>query len=190
MAVTYFKRFRMETSLLGRDYYPPTLPAGYQLHTWNDELIERHAQAKYRSFCTEIDSDVFPCLGDGEGCLRLMGEISHRDGFLAGATWLISWGEDGDADRDFCGTIQGILDRAGAGAIQNLGVAPEHRGRGLGTFLLMKALEGFQRAGVRRVYLEVTAKNKGAIRLYRRLGFKRVRTVYKAVRRTDTPVFS
>jgi hypothetical protein len=42
-------------------------------------------------------------------------------------------------------------------------------------------LRGFRQAGLRRAYLEVTAQNEGAIRLYRRLGFVKVRTVYKAV---------
>jgi len=32
-----------------------------------------------------------------------------------------------------------------------------------------------------RAFLEVTAENVGAIRLYQRLGFRNVRTVYKAV---------
>ena len=36
-------------------------------------------------------------------------------------------------------------------------------------------------AGIGRVYLEVTAQNEGALRLYRRLGFVTVKTVYKAV---------
>jgi hypothetical protein len=47
-------------------------------------------------------------------------------------------------------------------------------------------LGGFRQAGISRVYLEVTAQNEGAIRLYRRLGFVTVKTVYKAVE----PVYS
>ena len=58
---------------------------------------------------------------------------------------------------------------------------PEHRGRQLGTCLLVKALQGFRSAGIRRAFLEVTAQNEGAIRLYQRLGFAKARTVYKAV---------
>ena len=77
--------------------------------------------------------------------------------------------------------MQGIRDGNGLGAIQNLGIAPEHRNGGLGTILLFHALQGFRQAGIRRVYLEVTAQNDGAIRLYRRLGFVTVKTVYKAV---------
>jgi hypothetical protein len=47
--------------------------------------------------------------------------------------------------------------------------------------MLLMALEGFRRAGLRRAFLEVTAQNEGAIKLYRRLGFWKARTVYKAV---------
>ena len=43
------------------------------------------------------------------------------------------------------------------------------------------ALHGFRRAGVGRVFLEVTAQNDAAIRLYHGLGFRRRKTVYKAV---------
>src|SRR5204863_38089 len=131
--------------------------------------------AKFFSFRTEIDANVFPCLGDYDGCLRLMNEIVRKDGFLPCATWLIAADDDlngqGDEGFSYVGTIQGIRDRSGLGAVQNLGIVPEHRGRGLGSLLMLKALEGFQRAGLRRVFLEVTAQNEGAIRLYQRLGF-------------------
>jgi ribosomal protein S18 acetylase RimI-like enzyme len=61
-----------------------------------------------------------------------------------------------------------------------VGVIPEHRGQGLGTVLLFQALRGFKQAGLRRAFLEVTAQNTGAVRLYERLGFKTTKTVYKA----------
>ena len=67
------------------------------------------------------------------------------------------------------------------GAIQNLGVLPAHRGLGLGAALLLQALHGFRRAGLGRAFLEVTAQNDAAIRLYRRLGFRCRKTIYKAV---------
>jgi ribosomal protein S18 acetylase RimI-like enzyme len=49
----------------------------------------------------------------------------------------------------------------------------------LGRALMQQALAGFQLAGLRRAFLEVTAQNSGAVQLYKRLGFARVRTVYK-----------
>ena len=95
--------------------------------------------------------------------------------FTAAATWLIAW------EGGYCGTVQGVRERNGMGAIQNLGVVAAHRGRGLGSALLLQALHGFRRAGLGRGFLEVTAQNDAAVRLYRRLGFRCRKTVYKAV---------
>jgi ribosomal protein S18 acetylase RimI-like enzyme len=67
------------------------------------------------------------------------------------------------------------------GAVQNLGIVPHHRGRRIGTALMMLALEGFRKNNLNRVFLEVTANNVRAVRLYRRLGFRVVKTTYRAV---------
>ena len=69
------------------------------------------------------------------------------------------------------GTIQG-LQSEGWGAIQNLGIAPQHRGRGLGSLLVLRAAGGFRSVGLTRMHLEVTTDNTAAIRLYERLGFE------------------
>jgi ribosomal protein S18 acetylase RimI-like enzyme len=44
-----------------------------------------------------------------------------------------------------------------------------------------KALQGFQLANLHRAFLEVTADNTSAIRIYRSIGFRRATTLYKAV---------
>jgi ribosomal protein S18 acetylase RimI-like enzyme len=180
MGLTYFKRYRMEIELVEQPGRQPALPEGYSLVPWEASLMEKHGEVKFLSFRDEIDANVFPCFGELSGCQRLMQEISRKEGFLPGATWLAVHRHD-SAPPEPCGTIQGIRDRFGLGAIQNVGITPPHRGRGLGSCLLLAALAGFRRAGLARVYLEVTADNEGAIRLYRRLGFATVRTVFKAV---------
>ncbi len=180
MGLTYYKRYRMEIDL-HRLPASPALPMEYRLVPWDARFLPAHAEAKYQSFQSEIDANVFPCLGEYDGCLRLMTEISRKDGFLPGATWLLLHHNVDEQRHEACGTVQGIRDRSGLGAIQNLGVTPEHRGRGLGSVLLLRSLEGFRQAGLRRAFLEVTAQNDGAVRLYRRLGFHKARTVYKAV---------
>jgi ribosomal protein S18 acetylase RimI-like enzyme len=183
MILTYYKRYRMELRLRrwgGCPPPPPPLPPGYRVLGWQASLADAFAEAKYLSFRGEMDAQVFPCLGRMEGCRRLMREIVAKRGFLPEATWLlIHEPADGPA-AEFCGTVQGIGDREGFGAVQNLGVTPAHRGRGLGTHLMIRALGGFRQAGLRRVRLEVTAENLSAIRLYERLGFRTVRTVFKA----------
>jgi ribosomal protein S18 acetylase RimI-like enzyme len=174
MPITYYKRFRMEIDLDG-SIRGPSLAPPFRWVGWDETLLERHAEVKYLCFREEIDAHVFPCLGDLHGCHRLMREIRRKPGFLPTATWLIH-GEEG-----FVGTIQGVMDRGMIGAIQNVGVAPEFRGRGLGAALVRKALEGFHSAGLQRAYLEVTAENASAVTLYRSVGFRRSKTLYKAV---------
>ncbi len=179
MESTYFKRFRMDADLSRARTRPP-LPAGYRFVAWNEALVDIHARVKFRAFRDEIDADVFPCLGDLEGCRRLMREIRNKPGFLPHATWLVACGRSPE-DLQWCGTIQGVADRGGCGLIQNIGIVPGHRGMGLGTCLIEQALEGFLRHGLRSASLEVTAENCRAVRLYQRLGFRRMRTLYKVV---------
>lgn len=178
MGRTYFKRFRMECDL--RESLPEArlVPAGYELVPFRTDLLREHATAKYESFRSELDVNVFPCLGRRDGCLRLMREIASRPAFVPEATWLLRFRDDQGRFQPI-GTIQG-LQMEGWGAIQNLGIAAEHRGHGLGTILLMKAAAGFWNVGIKRIHLEVTTENTAAIRLYERLGFKRAKVVYKA----------
>jgi GNAT superfamily N-acetyltransferase len=183
MALTCFKRYRMEIGLLGRSLTPAALPEGYELFAWDDALMEAHAEVKFYSFRDEIDANVFPCFTELSGCCRLMNEISRKPGFLPQSTWLVAWAGTGES-LEYCGTVQGLSDRSGMGAIQNLGIVPAHRGRGLGTMLLLYALRGFRQSGLTRAFLEVTAENKGAIRLYQRMGFSIVKTVFKT---TEVP---
>jgi len=178
MGLTYFKRYRMQINLVGLDLTPPVMPRNYRYLPWDTSLLDAHAQAKYLSFRDEIDANVFSCFGELAGCRRLMSEITQKDGFLPEATWLAVFGEG--KEQELCGTIQGIRNRSGIGCVQNLGITPEYRDRGLGTSLLFRSLSGFRRAGLKQVFLEVTADNEGAVRLYRRCGFRTVKTLFKA----------
>ena len=174
MAITYYKRFRMEVDL-DRVVTGGSLPDSYSWVPWEEALLEHHAEVKYRSFLGEIDAYVFPCLGDRYGCRRLMNEIRRKPGFLPCATWLIA------SPAGYVGTVQGVMDSGPIGAIQNVGVIPSYRGLGLGRALVNRALAGFRQAGLSRAYLEVTAENAAAVQLYRDVGFQRIKTLYKAV---------
>jgi ribosomal protein S18 acetylase RimI-like enzyme len=104
-----------------------------------------------------------------------MRAIRFKPGFLPGATWLIGYGPE------FVGTVQGVRTISGFGAIQNLGIVAAHRGLGLGAQLMLQALDGFRRARLPAAFLEVTAINEPAVKLYRHLGFRCRKTVYKTV---------
>src|SRR5262249_40228241 len=117
--ISYFKRFRMEIGLEEAPPAPP-LPAGYWYVPWDLVLVEPHAEVLFASFQGEIDAIVFPSLGSRTGCQHLMTEISRKHGFLPTATWLVA------CEAGYCATVQGVRERNGLGAIQNLGVAPAY----------------------------------------------------------------
>ncbi len=178
---SHFKRYRMERPLAGLPE-PVLLPPGYWPVSWHDLLQHIHADVKYQCFRDDLDGRLFPNLADRLGCRGLMASIRGRAGFCPEATWLMA-GPDG-----YCGTVQGVREAKGTGAIQNLGVVPEHRGRGLGPALLILALRGFARAGARRCALEVTAQNLPALEMYHRCGFRRTRAFYRPLPRVAQPL--
>ena len=186
MGTTYFRRFRMDIDLTRVSLPQPELPEDYRWLPWQTRLLQRHSLTKYNCFRSEIDSQVFPSLGDYMGCWRLMREITRQRSFLASATWLLTYAPPRLTEREWmdCGTIQGLKQSVQTGAIQNVGITPVHRGLGLGRALVLKALWGFRQARVQRVYLEVTADNEPAVNLYYSLGFQLVRTMYRSA---ETP---
>ena len=129
----------------------PELPDGFRLHAWSESLIEAHANAKFLSFQNEIDCNVFPCLGDADGCERLMNEISSRGGFVPEATWLMTYTDPISARTQSIGTVQGIREQKDVGSIQNIGITDQFRGKGLGTAIVRQCLNGFFEVGVRFV---------------------------------------
>lgn len=181
MNLQYVKRYRMELDLRRWQRQHIELPVDYRLAAWHPSLLQPHAEVKYQSFRGEIDSQVFPCLGELEGCERLMDEIQAKDGFLPEATWLAEYVGAGMSRSEYCGTIQAVRANKGKASIQNIGVSPYHRGRGIGTALILASLLGMHHMGLRTACLEVTSENQGAVKLYRQLGFRTVRTLYKAV---------
>jgi len=177
----YVKRYRMEFDMRCWQSSPIELPVDYRLVAWDCSLVEAHAEAKYQSFRGEIDAEIFPCLGEYDGCLNLMTEIQARDGFVPESTWLAEYVGAGPLKNEYCGTIQAVRTHRGKASIQNIGVVPLHRGRGIGSALILAALLGFDYTAIPKICLEVTADNEGAVRLYRRLGFRTVRTLYKTL---------
>ena len=179
MSLTYFKRYRMELRLDRVPLDKIVVPEGFAILPWSPSLLSHHAEVKFASFSREIDTHVFPCLGEKDGCKHLMREIINRGNFVAQATWLAVRQNEFNVELQACGTVQGLLASPREGAIQNLGVHPEFRNMGIGKTLLLHALRGFREVGCMFANLEVTVQNTAAIRLYERYGFQKVETLFK-----------
>lgn len=177
----FCRRLRLEIDVTRCVIADPILPRGYRWMAWSSELLDRHAAVKFRCFETEKDGQVFPSLRSASGCQRLMDYIATNPLFVPNATWLlVSEGGAQEHGTD-CGTIQGLASVFESGAIQNVGIVPEHRGRGLGRALVQAALCGFRDSGLTHISLEVTAANAPAVKLYQSLGFQITKTLYRSV---------
>ncbi|MCA8998496.1 MAG: GNAT family N-acetyltransferase [Planctomycetaceae bacterium] len=180
----YFKRLRMQFDFAKSEVAAPELPDGYRLRGWHPVLLKSHAIAKQASFAGEMDCQLFPCLRSYAGCEDLVRSIVTHSCFLPSATWIIEFTANEIAGPQPVACIQGMWDSSTAGAIQNVGVVPEHRGFGLGRAILQQSLLGFQQSGIQRISLHVTAENVPALELYQSVGFECVDTVYRALPET------
>ena len=69
------------------------------------------------------------------------------------------------------GFIIGLVEPDHTGHVTTVGVAPDHRRRGIANRLMEKVEDGFRRRDVRMVRLEVRSINTGAQQLYSNLGY-------------------
>ena len=97
-----------------------------------------------------------------------------------------------DTDGDVIGYAYAAVEgydymalRGPAGVLQDIIVAPEHRGRGVGRLLLDAALEFFRSRAVPRVVLSTAERNEAAQRLFAGMGFRR--TMIEMTRELDDP---
>lgn len=96
-----------------------------------------------------------------------------RDGFEAalsmqGNVFIVY--EKNDEILGYCG-YYGVLDEA---EITNVAVHPDMRNRGIGRDMVSALLSKANKAGIKRVLLEVRESNDLAIHLYEELGFKKL----------------
>jgi len=75
------------------------------------------------------------------------------------------------------GYVMGYLRPDLEGHIMSIAVDPAYRGNGIGSALLAEAIERLIREGARYIGLEVRVSNIGAIKLYERFGFVRVKRI-------------
>ncbi len=65
----------------------------------------------------------------------------------------------------------------GVGYIYGLGVKPEYRRNGYGREILLLAIDKLKEKGAQKIMLQVDAKNKNALNLYKSCGFKEINTM-------------
>jgi len=169
----FLKRYRMECPVQSAKNGPADLPKGYSWEKWTPEISHLHGLVLHQSFKGEKDSQLFLSFTTLAGCENLLKEMGQRTDFLPEATWLIL-GPDGP-----CATLQSLFQKGNVVSVQNIAVVPEHRGKGLGKALVKKLFQMMHEHQFPMAWLEVTADNERAIRLYESMGFIRTKVLYK-----------
>lgn len=176
----FVKRNQMVFDFTKTAVGPPQLPTGFWFVEWSDSLVKPHADVLHRSFRYDSDGAVFTTFRQYNHCQRLIEMLAESSHFLPAATLLIAYGNPDDI-FEYVANIQGLKLADDVGAIQNVAVLPEYRRRGIGQAIVLGALQGFLRAGVKRVTLEATSDNLPAVNLYHRIGFSTFRVYFREI---------
>lgn len=102
--------------------------------------------------------------------------IADRDGAALGMAHSFPMRVDPDAARGDDPVLRPYAELEDDGSLYLSGVAvfPEHRGQGIGSRLMSAVTDRAAKSGLPRVSLICFERNAGALRLYRRLGFREV----------------
>jgi len=176
----FVKRNQMVFDLTKTTPAPQQLPLDFWFVEWSALLIEPHADVLHRSFRYDSDGAVFTTFRQINHCRRLIETLAGSPLFLPEATLLVAHGKPDDL-FEYVANIQGLKLADDVGAIQNVAVLPEYRRQGIGQTLVLRALQGFQRVGVKRVTLEATSDNLTAVNLYDRIGFSTFRVYFREI---------
>ncbi|ACS89166.1 ribosomal protein-alanine acetyltransferase RimI like protein [Thermococcus sibiricus MM 739] len=75
------------------------------------------------------------------------------------------------------GYVMGYIRPDMEGHIMSIAVDPLYRGNGIGRLLMEAVIDRLIKRGARYIGLEVRVSNKGAIKLYEKLGFKKMKII-------------
>jgi mycothiol synthase len=148
--------FHMEISLVD-DRPAPEAPAGMAVRTFESGKDERPLY--------EVIQAAFRDTWNGDhASFEEWWQGQESSAFDAGLCFLALAGDE------VVGAVQSSV-HEGQGWVSHLAVLREHRGRGIGSFLLALAFDEFRRRGHQRVLLNVDSENEtGAVGVYERAG--------------------
>lgn len=171
-----FPRELMLTKDLGLANGGALLPPGARILPWSDILLDRAADLVVLAYKGHVDREVSTLFASAAGARSLLVRapaVWRGKGGAPPGTGLVALvqGQSGLA-----GLSLGRQVARGVGHVLQLCVAPRARRIGLGRLLLQRTLKAFGRAGYGKATLTVTSANTPAVRLYRRYGFRRLRS--------------
>lgn len=146
------------------------LPEGFSLSTWAPQDYQAAGELIHAAYMGHTDSEINDQYRSLHGALRFLHNIVRFPGcgiFEPAFSWVLRHHQS----RQPIGLVLASRVSEDVAHITQFCVAPEFRGKGLGSALLGHALESLRGAGFSAISLTVTEANTTAVQLYRRFRF-------------------
>jgi ribosomal protein S18 acetylase RimI-like enzyme len=142
---------------------------------WERKYDRQAAFLLYHTYRDHVDAVINDQYSSTAGAARLIENIVQMRGcgeFIDPASSVVIH----HATRKLAGVLALTAVRPSTAHIPQIAVVPEFQGTGLGSFMLTSAFDELRRQGFKEVSLTVTDVNRGAVKLYERLGFETFHT--------------
>ncbi len=149
----------------------PRLSAEWEIQPWEDSFFEPMAELVVSAYRDHVDSRVNDQYCSRQGALKFLKNIVVFPGcgvFQPEASFITLARRTGQ----LVGALLVSQVAPRVAHITQVCVRQELQGAGIGTQLLVRALNHLRQRGYEGVSLSVTAENQPAVRLYRRFGFE------------------
>ncbi len=143
---------------------------GYEIRRWNEQDYQPAAAVITAAYRGHIDSEINDQYRTVTGSLRFLNNIVRFPGcgVFDGDSSFVAYHRP---TRSLVGVILCSRVKSDVGHITQVCVLPEHRGKAVGEALLAANLQDVRRRGFSMLSLTVTEANRGAVELYKRLGY-------------------
>ena len=152
---------------------------GCAIRPWDRGFFDEGARVVYDSYLNSPDHELCFDYQSLEGCARFLRNLVDNPGcgdfFQEGS--FVALDEEGRV----CGLIVTTRISEHTGMVPQISVRRDWQGRGVGTGLMRLYFQKASQHALKRVTLSVSAENRGAYDLYRRLGFSQAKTFHAFV---------
>jgi ribosomal protein S18 acetylase RimI-like enzyme len=152
----------------------PGVSAGMRLDRWSDRYFEPCAKLIYLAYANHIDGEINDQYRSRSGALKFLKNIILLPGcghFVPGGSFVL---RQPGSDELIAAVLTSEVS-PGVGHTTQICVLPGYQGHGIGRMLMQTSAEALRGMKFKELTLTVTTENYGAVQLYEKLGFTKIR---------------
>ena len=152
----------------------------FRVSRWENRFFFPTADVIFNSYLGSPDHELCHDYQSREGCIRFLNNLVKHPGcgtFSPQTSYVVL-----DSEEQVCGALLTSKISPDTGMIPQISIRSDCQGKGIGSYLLRTYFKDARDSGLERITLSVSEANKGACRLYDRLGFQKTRDFHAFVR--------